>query len=331
MFDELVLNLKIPPNVIKLKKYVTDRLRLPESGRTTSVYWLRRGWSEAEAKFRGSEEHKIALFKKPKKYSPFSKQFWLGKKNPLTGANYTEQEAIYQQNVRRPIRKEYWMKGGHDENASIILASTTKEKNNRKGALNSSNIGETVRKSFSWRCKEYWLLRGCSEEEAKMAIGRKQATFSLKKCIEKYGEEEGHKRWLDRQMKWHKSFKKSNFSKISQELFWKIAERLYTLENVFFAQLSKQKTKDVSGCNNEYRLRLDTMVLPDFIDVSKRRIIEFDGTYWHGRVGHGNKKRDGDRDKMLFDSGYSVLRVLEKEYQNDPNKVINECLNFLTQ
>ena len=38
---------------------------------------------------------------------------------------------------------------------------------------------------------EYWLSKGFSEEYAKLKIIERQKTFSLKKCIEKYGEDTG--------------------------------------------------------------------------------------------------------------------------------------------
>ena len=49
----------------------------------------------------------------------------------------------------------------------------------------------------------------------------------------KYGKENGILRWKDRQEKWHNSYKKSKkngYSKISQELFWKLFERINLLE-----------------------------------------------------------------------------------------------------
>ena len=52
---------------------------------------------------------------------------------------------------------------------------------------------------------EYYLNKGMCEEEAKVALKERQSTFSLKKCIEKYGEEEGIRRFKERQEKWLKS------------------------------------------------------------------------------------------------------------------------------
>lgn len=180
---------------------------------------------------------------------------------------------------------------------------------------------------------KYWLKQGFTEEEAKERISERQRTFSLEKCIEKHGDELGRKVWLDRQEKWHKSYKKSNFSKISQTLFWNIAEHLDDLNHIHFAELSEDKNLDDSGKNNEYKLRLETrLILPDFIDLSKNKIIEFDGTYWHknGRqVKNTNALRDSEKDELLINSGFSILRVKEEEYKNDPQEIINKCLDFL--
>lgn len=48
----------------------------------------------------------------------------------------------------------------------------------------------------------YWLKKGYSEEDAKNIISERQRTFTLEKCIEKYGEEKGKEVWKNRQLKW---------------------------------------------------------------------------------------------------------------------------------
>lgn len=55
--------------------------------------------------------------------------------------------------------------------------------------------------------KEYYLNKGFTEEEARAAISKRQATFSLKKCIEKHGEVEGLRLWEDRQQRWQATLK----------------------------------------------------------------------------------------------------------------------------
>jgi hypothetical protein len=202
----------------------------------------------------------------------------------------------------------------------------------------TDNIEATKRKAKENKTKdkdntqiEYWLKKTNGNlEKAKKLYSNRQSTFSLKKCIEKHGKEKGTEIWLDRQEKWHKNYKKSNFSKISQELFWNIIEQLDVCDNIYFAQLNENKEKDNSGMNHEIVLKLNQMVIkPDFIDTKQKKIIEFDGEYWHGEVGHGNKEREEKKDRTLIQQNYQVLRIGEKEYKNDKQGTIKKCLNFL--
>jgi len=171
----------------------------------------------------------------------------------------------------------------------------------------------------------YYTSRGLTEEDAKIALKERQTTFSLEICIEKYGEEKGRQKWLDRQEKWHKNYKKSNFSKISQELYWEIANIFGHLDEITFATLNKGDIDD-SGKNNEARLRLEKVILPDFL--YKDKIIECDGDYWHGES-RGNQERDKTRNKILTDNGYEVLHIKERDYKEDKQGTIQKCLNFL--
>lgn len=52
---------------------------------------------------------------------------------------------------------------------------------------------------------EYYLAKGMSEKEAQVALSNRQTTFSLKICIEKYGEVVGKQIWQERQDKWMNS------------------------------------------------------------------------------------------------------------------------------
>ena len=142
---------------------------------------------------------------------------------------------------------------------------------------------------------------------------------------------------MDRQEKWKNSCKKTKcnkFSKVSQELFWKICNNLTEKNNIFFAELGEDKNPDYSGINNEYRLKTShRMLLPDFIDINLKKIIEFDGTYWHNahKIKNPNKLRDNVRDEILISSGYNVLHIKEEDYKNNPDECISKCLNFLNE
>jgi very-short-patch-repair endonuclease len=59
----------------------------------------------------------------------------------------------------------------------------------------------------------------------------------------------------------------------------------------------------------------------DFIVGNK--VIECDGHYWHNRP--GDKLRDFVRDCAIIDKGYSVLRFLDYNIENN----INECINTI--
>lgn len=177
---------------------------------------------------------------------------------------------------------------------------------------------------------EYWIKKGFSEEEAKIKVSERQKTFTLKKCIEKYGKEQGTKRWQERQKKWLKNYKKQNFSNISQELFWSIYDKIkdHNLD-IRFATINENKRKDTSGKNNEYLLKTKkSYIKPDFVILDNKKIIEFDGDYWHGNA-RGNKHRDNERDETLSEMGYQILHVLERDFKSDPQKIINNCIEFL--
>lgn len=152
-------------------------------------------------------------------------------------------------------------------------------------------------------------------------------TTSLEGFVMRHGKEKGLVRWKERQKKWMKSYKKSNFSKVSQEMFWEIANNINDLSDTYFAELGEDKKEDKTGRNHEYNLDLgDSFAKPDFIKGNK--IIEFDGDYWHGEA-RGNQERDRLRDEKLTSLGYEVLRVKERDWKQDQESVIKECLEFI--
>lgn len=117
------------------------------------------------------------------------------------------------------------------------------------------------------------VKKGFTEEEAKQKVSERQATFTLEKCISKYGEEKGRKRWIERQNKWIKNYRKKSYSLISQELFWKLQEEMnFKPEEIKFATFSNgTKTENINE-NNEERLFLDNrLVLPDFIYIPLKK------------------------------------------------------------
>ena len=174
---------------------------------------------------------------------------------------------------------------------------------------------------------EYYLSKGMSEDEAKHALRKRQTTFSLEKCIEKYGEVEGIKRFKERQEKWLSNFKRYGFSIVSQNLFWKIFEE--TKLDCIFATNNNGTYDDEH--NLEYKVEVETSYVKlDFYIPSLNKWIEFDGDYWHGEK-RGNQERDRCREKLIFEAipGIQLKRVKERDYRKNPEKIVNECVEWI--
>ncbi len=171
----------------------------------------------------------------------------------------------------------------------------------------------------------YYLKQGLSEEDAAVALSKRQTTFSKEICIEKYGKEEGLKHWQNRQEKWLKSYPKSNYSKISQELFKEIDKHMCDVEVYYANKFSDNK-------NDEYILKTKTsFIKPDFYVPSLSKIIEFDGDYWHQSNNAGTKSRDEKRDNEILDMypSMNIYHVKEQHYRKNKQRIVEECLEFL--
>lgn len=191
----------------------------------------------------------------------------------------------------------------------------------------------------------YWIKRGYTEEEAKQKISERQRTFTLEKCIEKYGEEEGRKRWEARQEKWQNTLKnkpkdeierinrakmgeKNGYSKVSQELFWKVYNKIKDqFKEVKFATIRNGVKMDDKRSYEHIIFHKGETFFLDFFVKDLNKAIEFDGIYWHSLK--NVQERDKMKDECLNDLNIKCLRVNEQDYYNDPQKVINECIQFL--
>lgn len=67
----------------------------------------------------------------------------------------------------------------------------------------SNKIHDKMRAEGNYSTKiKYWLNKGYTEEEANNKLSERQATFTLDKCMARYGEEKGTDIWVDRQRRW---------------------------------------------------------------------------------------------------------------------------------
>lgn len=184
---------------------------------------------------------------------------------------------------------------------------------------------------------EYWIKKGYTKEEAKKKLSERQKTFSLKKCIQKYGKEGGTKRFNVRQKKWIESLNKnfeiegdgrSPSSKFANYYIEKICEQLSIKIPI--------KEKWMCSGNGELRCSYDF--------VYKNKIIEFNGDYWHmnpalfkaNEINKTSKlsaeemwNKDKRKIQLAESYGYNVLVIWESDHNKDPEKVFNRCLKFL--
>lgn len=196
----------------------------------------------------------------------------------------------------------------------------------------STFVKESIKDRIHPTTKEYYLNKGYSETEAVYLLKERQRTFTLEKCIEKYGSEEGRLKWMQRQEKWLNNYQKVNYSKISQEMFISIYEELLKMgfdNKVYFAKLDDSNKIHNTNKNYEYRLKLnESYILPDFFIPDLKLIIEFDGTYYH-RDNTENKERERRRDINIINAGYNVLHVSEREYIINKETMVLKLVNFI--
>lgn len=239
---------------------------------------------------------------------------------------------------------KYWVNKGYSEEESIKIISELQS--------NNSNKGVGLRKQFPERYSAitetqigYWLKKGFNQEESLLILNKRQSTFTLDKCIEKYGEDEGIKRFNDRQAKWQKSLSdggnlKIGYSKISQDLFYDLLESYNNEEKdkIYFATHNK-----------EYVLEKENggLWLYDFTDIKNKKIIEYNGDEYHGNPDkfkaednpHPFRKNVTaqeiwNKDKLKIDvaikNGFEVLTIWDSEYRwGNKKEIINKCINFI--
>ena len=292
-------------------------------------YWLKKGYSEKEGKEiiskMQSERSKKAVGKRPivnKKYIEA-----LGK----DCNKFFRERSVW--------CVEYWLKRGYSKNDAEKKVSEYQTELAKRNASKS----KSERRKNSVRCIEHWLEKGYSEKDAKEKVAEMQSTFSLKKCIKKYGETEGLKRWKERQEKWQDSLNKTGFhqlgySKISQELFSEILKKYPEEEKDFVFYEDKNREYTLKNDNNFYYRY-------DFCDLNKRKFIEFNGDIYHAnpkmfkpsdkpnpfhdQTAEELWKIDEDKKNIAKRNGFEEFVVWEKDYRENKEKVINECLDFL--
>lgn len=139
--------------------------------------------------------------------------------------------------------------------------------------------------------------------------------------IDKYGDE-GRTKWAERILNMGKNVTafKQTYSQISQKLFWSIYDKMdeFNKEKMHFAELNEEF---YFYPNTEYKKIF-------YVDFKlDNKIIEFDGDYWHSL--DSVKIRDKFVDEYLQSVDHKILRIKECDYNQDNEKIVNQCIKFL--
>jgi very-short-patch-repair endonuclease len=129
------------------------------------------------------------------------------------------------------------------------------------------------------------------------------------------------------------SYCKRNYSLVSQRLFWDIYNNILNKDGIYFKEL-----------NTEYVISGEKTFIYDFLDKINKKIIEFNGDYWHCNPDKYNENyyhrhlkmyakerwyNDNNRKLITEKYGYQVLVIWESEYRKNPERTLQKCLNFL--
>lgn len=280
-------------------------------------YYLARGYSKEEA----IKERDNRVKKMGNKVS----EKLMGENNPMHSSKTTQEErnSISPRNIAFYERK--YPELSHEEHLKLQQEFFEKNRKAIKNAIKDTNI-------------EYYLNQGMSKEEAEQALKKRQATFTLEKCIKKYGEIEGLKKFSERQQKWLKSLQQ-NFSKFGDgrgqqsEIANDLIQKCCKILNI------RKPYKEKYIYDNIFKRAYSY----DF--VYNNKIIEFQGDYWHCNPELYNEdfynkvKKKTAKEIWQFDKekkecaekyGYKILYIWEYEYKQDKDATIKKCIDFLT-
>jgi len=114
-------------------------------------------------------------------------EFRINKSERVKGSN----NPAYQHGGKlSPYSKKFIKYDSSDESENIRKSMFDKNIKNRNDNQNNT-------------CRlDYYTSRGRSEEDAVLALKKRQTTFSKQKCIDKYGDVKGFNVWKKRQNKW---------------------------------------------------------------------------------------------------------------------------------
>jgi G:T-mismatch repair DNA endonuclease (very short patch repair protein) len=214
-------------------------------------------------------------------------------------------------------------------------------------ATNKKRLAENPDHQLRPNQLRYWIVKGYSDEDAKILQRIRQQTFTKEKCIAKHGEEIGLEVWKQRQVNWQYEFNNKpdavmadiNLRKYNGNTQSAIALTLFDDVSTVVPDLKYGKA-------NEYHILRENKrgyYHLDCLNPVNNRVVEFFGDYWHANprkyTANDILYRDftaqqiWDEDKARYEfltqSGFIVKVVWESDYRKNGSAVALEVAKFL--
>lgn len=311
-------------------KFLSDRQN------TTSLdsFITKYGNTEGQIKFdeyRKKWKNTISKHDKKILYSRWKNipEYYLVKVNPLTGLNYTLDEAKFK--ISSDLSKGF--KKVWDEY--------------RTGQREKSILNTTI---------EYYTSRGLTTDQATIELKKRQATFSLEKCIQKHGIVKGMDVFNKRNEKWLNTLNAKDYLEKKDILLRKTRNLpRYSRESKEFFDSLIEKIKDILPEDLDIFYGSNEMILwnhikarPYFYDFSIPKykiIIEYNGSAFHPNYSYLTKdqiekwicpytKQNADTKHMIDENkinfakslGYDLLVIWDTDQYD---KKLDECFKFI--
>lgn len=226
----------------------------------------------------------------------------------------------YYQNLSgSKIQKKFWVERGWTEDEAVKKVKEIQSKNGRKFA-------EKLKENFNIRKTntqlKWWTDKGYSKEEALKLLKERQKTFTLEKCIEKYGEKKGRNIFKNRQTQWRKTLD-NRYSKHTQNQ-WRAKGAYVSLESLklfkpFYEQLKNKYTCYLGlGKNlNEFTLQTENGVVYTYgFTISELKLIfEYQGEHVHPNPEWDKEKWNKWRHCFTKETANEVQKQYNKKIQ----------------
>lgn len=254
---------------------------------------------------------------------------YVNKRNESLNLNPNINQINY--NKGKSLRVEYYLDKINEKTGELYTIDESKEKIRERQLVGSKICSEKRKGKSGVTCRsvEWWIKKGYTEEESKEKVREIQSTNNIETYIKKYGEQDGIKKWMERNKKWGETMiiKKmesghvgSAYSKSSKKIFDKVVDKLntcgYNLGNVYYGEKEFAK----------WDKRNKRVYFYDFVVPEIKLCVEYNGLMFHPKEGDKNwqglfsdksyeekLKYDKEKIKTIEDCGFTTLVIWEDD------------------